>query len=77
MNGHDPVFDAKDVIGNRFMLSVVTFERAKQLIRGARPRTDHRFNSPVMTALAEIAEERVLQPQSGRVEDAPPSDLTI
>ncbi len=77
MNGHDPVFDAKGVITNRFLLSVVTFERAKQLIRGARPRTDNRFNSPVMTALAEIAEERVHPPQAAGAEDAPPSDLTI
>ena len=28
-------------------LEVVTFERAKQLIKGARPRTEKRYNSPL------------------------------
>jgi DNA-directed RNA polymerase omega subunit len=63
--GHDPVFQAKERIQNRFQLCVVTFERAKQLIRGARPRTEKRFNSPVTTALEEIATERICAPAAG------------
>lgn len=65
MVGHDPVFDAKGRIENRFRLCVVTFERAKQLIKGARPRTDRRYNSPVMTALDEIALGRIKAPEAG------------
>ena len=65
MTGHDPVFQAKESIENRFRLCVVTFERAKQLIKGARPRTERRFNSPVTTALEEIANGSVLPPESG------------
>ena len=55
----DPVFVAKDKVPNRFMLCVVAFERAKQLIKGARPRTDRRFHSHVTTALQELAEQRI------------------
>ena len=65
MVGHDPVFEAKKRILNRFELCVVTFERAKQLIKGARPRTDKRYNSPVTTALEEIATEAIKAPESG------------
>lgn len=65
MVGHDPVFEAKKRIVNRFELCVVTFERAKQLIKGARPRTDKRFNSPVTTALEEIATGAIKAPESG------------
>ena len=59
MAAHDPVFRAKDAISNRFLLCVVTFERAKQLIRGARPRTEGKMKSPITTALAEIADGHV------------------
>ena len=55
----DPVFVAKEKVLNRFILSCVAFERSKQLIKGARPRTDKKFYSPVTTALQEIAEGRV------------------
>ena len=65
MVGHDPVFEAKKRILNRFELCVVTFERAKQLIKGARPRTNKRFNSPVTTALEEIATEAIKAPETG------------
>jgi DNA-directed RNA polymerase omega subunit len=65
MVGHDPVFEAKKRIQNRFELCVVTFERAKQLIKGARPRTDKRYNSPVTTALEEIATDTIKAPESG------------
>ena len=56
----DPVFVAKEKVLNRFMLSVVAFERSKQLIKGARSRTDKKFYSPVTTALQEIAEGHVI-----------------
>lgn len=56
----DPVFGARERIHNRFLLSVLTFERAKQLIRGARPRTEKRFVNCVTTAVAEIAEGHVV-----------------
>ena len=59
----DPVYQARERIPNRFLLSVLTFERAKQLIRGARPRTDRRFFNPVTTAVQEIAEGHVAPPE--------------
>ena len=55
----DPVYRAKERVPNRFLLSVLTFERAKQLIRGARPRTDRRFSNAVTTAVQEIGEGHV------------------
>jgi DNA-directed RNA polymerase omega subunit len=55
----DPVFVAKEKVPNRFLLCAVAFERTKQLIKGARPRTERKFHSTVTTALEEIAEERV------------------
>jgi DNA-directed RNA polymerase subunit K/omega len=55
----DPVFVAKERVPNRFLLCVVAFERSKQLIKGARPRTERRHHSPVTTALQEISEARI------------------
>ena len=55
----DPVFVAKERVLNRFLLCAVAFERSKQLIKGARPRTDRKYHSPVTIALQEIADERV------------------
>jgi DNA-directed RNA polymerase subunit K/omega len=61
----DPVFVAKEKVPNRFLLCAVAFERTKQLIKGARPRTDRKFYSTVTTALEEIAEERVASADGG------------
>ena len=61
----DPVFVAKEKVPNRFLLCAVAFERTKQLIKGARPRTDRKFYSTVTTALEEIAEERVASLDGG------------
>lgn len=55
----DPVFVAKERVPNRFLLCAVAFERSKQLIKGARPRTERKFYSSVTTGLQEIAEERL------------------
>jgi DNA-directed RNA polymerase subunit K/omega len=57
----DPVFRAQQVIPNRFLLSVLTFERAKQLIRGARPRGERRYAHPVTTAVDEVASRHVVR----------------
>ena len=59
---HDPVFKAKEQVLNRFLLCVVTIERAKQLTRGARSRVEAKYNSPVLTALGEVAEGRIEEP---------------
>ena len=56
----DPVFVAKEKVLNRFLLSVVAFERSKQLIKGARPRTERKSPSNVTMALQEIAEGHVI-----------------
>ena len=61
----DPVFVAKEKVPNRFMLCAVAFERTKQLIKGARPRTERKSNSCVTTALDEIAHERVASLDGG------------
>lgn len=56
----DPVFAAKDKVPNRFLLCVIAFERSKQLIKGARSRTDRKHGSMVTTALQEVAEGRIV-----------------
>lgn len=61
----DPVFLAKEKVLNRFLLCAVAFERSKQLIKGARPRTDRKFHSHVTTALEEIASERLAPTENG------------
>ena len=61
----DPVFRAQMVVPNRFLLSVLTFERAKQLIRGARPRGERRYFHPVTNAVEEIATGHVRRVEEG------------
>lgn len=61
----DPVFVAKERVLNRFLLCAVAFERSKQLIKGARPRTERKFQSFVTTALEEIAEVRLAPNDTG------------
>jgi len=61
----DPVFRAQKVVPNRFLLSVLTFERAKQLIRGARGRSDRRYSHPVTNAVEEIASGHVKPADDG------------
>jgi DNA-directed RNA polymerase subunit K/omega len=60
----DPVFKARDIFSNRFLLCVVAFERSKQLIRGARPRAERKHLSHVSTALQEIADGKILRTES-------------
>lgn len=57
----DPVFKARDIVPNRFVLCVVAIERVRQLMKGARPRTEKKWNSAVTTALQEVADRRVVQ----------------
>ena len=52
------VEDCLEKVPNRFELVLVAARRAKQLLKGARPLVeDH--NKEVVTALREIADERV------------------
>ncbi len=52
------VEDCLEQVGNRFALTILAAERARQLAKGARPlvRCD---NKPAVTALREIAEGKV------------------
>lgn len=52
------VEDCLEKVGNRFALTILAAERARQLAKGARPlvRCD---NKPAVTALREIAEGKV------------------
>ena len=61
----DPVFVAKERVPNRFLLCVAAFERSKQLIKGARARTDRKSPSHVTTALQELAEGHVVETAAG------------
>lgn len=57
----DPVFRAREIIPNRFTLCVLAIERVRQLMRGARPRTERKWSSPVTTAIQEVAEHRLVE----------------
>ena len=52
------VEDCLEKVGNRFALTILAAERARQLSKGGRPlvRCD---NKPAVTALREIAQEKV------------------
>ncbi|HKE14563.1 MAG TPA: DNA-directed RNA polymerase subunit omega [Kofleriaceae bacterium] len=52
------VEDCLEKIPNRFALVVLASERARQIARGAEPLTDC-DNKPAVTALREIAEQKV------------------
>ncbi len=53
------VEDALQVAGNRFALVLLTVQRAKQLIKGAKPLTNIRNNREIVAALREIADHKV------------------
>lgn len=60
------VEDCLEVVPNRFSLCLVTAERTKQLMKGARPLIeDDRSNKEVVTALREIAAEKVAVDMTG------------
>ena len=44
---------------NRFALTHLTTQRAKQILRGSNPLSKKKNNREIVTALREIAEERV------------------
>lgn len=52
------VEDCLERVGNRFELVLLGAKRAKQLLKGARPLVDSE-NKEIVTALREIAEEKV------------------
>lgn len=45
---------------NRFALVLLTAQRTKQLLRGSKPLSDRKENREIVTALREIAEEKVI-----------------
>ncbi len=51
--------DCLEKVVNRFALSVAAMKRARLLVRGATPLSEETDNKDVVTALREIAEERV------------------
>lgn len=60
------VEDCLEVVPNRFSLCLVTAERTKQLMKGARALIDDdRSNKEVVTALREIAAEKVSVDMTG------------
>ncbi len=53
------VEDSLEKAKNRFALTHLTTQRAKQLLRGSKPLSTKKDNREIVTALREIAEERV------------------
>jgi DNA-directed RNA polymerase subunit omega len=53
------VEDSLQVAKNRFALVLLTAQRARQLLKGSQPLTDSRNNREIVTALREIAAEKV------------------
>lgn len=51
--------DCLEKIENKFALSIVAMKRAKQMVGGAKPLSSETDNKHVVTALREIAEEKV------------------
>ena len=51
--------DCLEKVVNRFALSVAAMKRARLLVRGAAPLSEETDNKYVVTALREIAEEKV------------------
>jgi DNA-directed RNA polymerase subunit omega len=48
------------VAKNRFALVLLTTKRARQLLKGSKPLTDVKNNREIVSALREIADEKVL-----------------
>lgn len=53
------VEDSLEKAQNRFALTHLTSQRAKQLLRGSAPLSKKKNNREIVTALREIAEEKV------------------
>ena len=53
------VEDSLEKAKNRFALSHLTTQRAKQLLRGSKPLSKKKSNREIVTALREIAEGKV------------------
>ena len=51
--------DCLEKVENRFSLSVAAMKRARQIAKGALPLSSEKDNKHVVTALREIAEEKV------------------
>ena len=49
------VEDCLDNVDNRFALVILSSQRARQLLKGAKPSVDHSKNKAAVTALREIA----------------------
>jgi len=51
--------DCLEKVVNRFALSVASMKRAKQLVKGATPLSEETENKHIVTALREIAEDKI------------------
>ncbi len=51
--------DCLEKVENRFALSITAMKRSKQLVKGAQALSTEKDNKDVVTALREIAEEKV------------------
>lgn len=62
------VEDCLDNVDNRFALVLLASQRARQLMRGARPTVDHQKNKAAVLSLREVAAGNVFF--DGDVQDA-------
>tara|TARA_Y100001934_G_scaffold99762_1_gene122819 strand:+ start:572 stop:811 length:240 start_codon:yes stop_codon:yes gene_type:complete len=57
------VEDCLDNVDNRFALVILSSQRARQLLKGAKPSVEHVKNKAAVTALREIASGNVYSDQ--------------
>ncbi|HBO84320.1 MAG: DNA-directed RNA polymerase subunit omega [Deltaproteobacteria bacterium GWC2_42_11] len=53
------VEDCLNKVPSRFVLTLLAAKRAKQLLKGSKPLTESKDNRAIVTALREIASEKV------------------
>ena len=57
------VVDCLDNVDNRFALVILSAQRARQLLKGAKPTVEHTKNKAAVTSLREIAAGNVYSEQ--------------
>ena len=57
------VEDCLDIVDNRFALVILSAQRARQLLKGAKPTVEHSKNKAAVTSLREIAAGNVYSEQ--------------
>jgi DNA-directed RNA polymerase subunit K/omega len=76
---HALIQDASDthIMGNRFLLSVIAFQRSQQLRMGAKARIDQDGHKPTYVAVLEVLANRISWSQIPAVAPRPPKGVEV